>query len=162
MFPCLSYLSCNQLLPDTPYIQSLSNHPVHVKDSLGKMNPSAFIPFCEFGGNMSVMGETIDQFEFPVCNKFKPRVLGGQLCYYVDVNEFKDQVQADKIKNGLIMLIDYNEERMLTEKTVRLLNPNATGLQDILKEKDNLEDAMIHINSLGRSSDIHICRKLDT
>ena len=30
----------------------LSNHPVHIKDSRGNLNPSSFIPFCRVGGKM--------------------------------------------------------------------------------------------------------------
>ena len=32
------------------------NHPIHIIDKYYQKNPSAFIPFCEFGGNMSIMG----------------------------------------------------------------------------------------------------------
>ena len=37
-------------------IQKYNNHPVHIIDMEGNLSPSAFIPFCEFGGNMSIMG----------------------------------------------------------------------------------------------------------
>ena len=33
-------------------IGDLSNHPVHIKDSRGNLNPSSFIPFCRVGGKM--------------------------------------------------------------------------------------------------------------
>ena len=48
---------------------------------------TAMIPFCEFGGNMSVMGVKIDQFDVPVCNSFRPKIVQDQLCYTVDPNE---------------------------------------------------------------------------
>ena len=50
------------------------------------------IPFCEFGGNMSVMGVKIDQFDVPVCNSFRPKILRDQLCYTVDPNEYKHKI----------------------------------------------------------------------
>ena len=33
-------------------IDRLSNHPVHIKDDIGNMYPSSFIPFCRVGGIM--------------------------------------------------------------------------------------------------------------
>ena len=35
-----------------PDIGRLSNHPVHIKDDIGNMYPSSFIPFCRVGGIM--------------------------------------------------------------------------------------------------------------
>ena len=46
----------------------MTNHPVHIVTEGGRMSPSAFIPFCELGGNMSLMGIKIDQFDVPVCS----------------------------------------------------------------------------------------------
>ena len=41
----------------------LSNHPVHILDKQsGNISPSAFIPFCEFGENMSSVGTQIKEF----------------------------------------------------------------------------------------------------
>ena len=42
------------------------NHPVHIMTEDQQMSPSAFIPFCDFGGNMSAMGVMIDKFKRPV------------------------------------------------------------------------------------------------
>ena len=52
------------------------------------MSPSAFIPFCELAGDMSVVGTKLDKFEVPVCNSFKAKILNDQLCYEIDVNEY--------------------------------------------------------------------------
>ena len=62
------------------------------------------------------MGVKIDQFDLPICNKFKPIILRDQLCYQVDVNEFKDAVDVHKnMKNGLMFVMDYNKEKMSAE-----------------------------------------------
>ena len=131
--------------PDTSYIHTITNHPVHIKDS-----PSAFIPFCEFSGDMLVMGEKIKDFDYPVCNKFKPKVLNGQLCYQVDVNEFKDKI-VDKMitEPELIFLLDYNEEKMLTTNSdpKNDVRKNMFEMQDIDIEKI---EAMIYIETIGR------------
>ena len=60
---------------------------MHIIDEDGELSPTALIPFCEFGGNMSVMGVKIDQIDVPVCNSFRPKIKGDQLCYTVDPNK---------------------------------------------------------------------------
>ena len=53
-----------------------AKHPVHFVTDDGKLSPSAFIPFCEFGGDDSIMGRKIGAFKqtstvetvFPVIN----------------------------------------------------------------------------------------------
>ena len=61
-------------------------------DQSGNLSPTALVPFCVFGGNMSVMGVKIDEFDVPVCNSFRPKVLMDQLCYEVDPNKYKNQI----------------------------------------------------------------------
>ena len=39
-------------LDNFPGIGQMSNHPVHIKDPRGNLNPSSFIPFCRVGGKM--------------------------------------------------------------------------------------------------------------
>ena len=93
----------------------MTNHPVHLqtKDENDRVNlsPTAMIPFCGFGGNMSVMGVKIDQFDVPVCNSFRPKVYKDQLCYTVDPNRFKDKIDLGG-QLSLTLAIDYNEDRM--------------------------------------------------
>ena len=98
-------------------ISFASHHPVHMIDEKGSKSPSSFIPFCEFGENMSAMGIRIDDFDVPVCNSFKAKVLNDQLCYQVDPNVFKNS--SDDLTEGLTLLIDLNEDRMVLreEKT---------------------------------------------
>ena len=66
-------------ISDNEYVQSISNHPVHIMDQNGTMMPSSFIPFCEYGGNMSVVGMHLDGFDLPICDKFRPKILEGQV-----------------------------------------------------------------------------------
>ena len=70
------------------------NHPVHIVKSDGSVSPSAFIPFCDFGGNMTVVGRKIDQFPIPVCDKFKKTTLYDQVCYSIDLNEMPAQMDV--------------------------------------------------------------------
>ena len=73
---------------DFSFLKNLLYHPVHIVTKNNQMSPSAFIPFCDFGGNMLQMGVKIDQFDVPVCNSFQARILNDQLCYEVDLNSF--------------------------------------------------------------------------
>ena len=86
------------------------NHPVHIKEDDGELYPTALIPFCEFGGNMSVMGVKIDLIDVPVCNSFRPKIIRDQLCYTVDPNEYKDKIDL-KGDLSLSLFIHYNEDR---------------------------------------------------
>ena len=79
-------------------------------DSKENLNPTALIPFCEFGGNMSAMGVKIKQFDVPVCNSFKAKIIKDHLCYEVDPNEFRTESQN---KLELNILIDFNEDRQV-------------------------------------------------
>ena len=92
--------------------QKVTNHPVHVQDQFGNFSPTAFIPFCVFGGNMSAMGVKIDQFDVPVCNIFKAKLHKDQLCYEADIDNFKQESQNTEL--SVSFFIHYNEDRMLS------------------------------------------------
>ena len=68
------------------FMAELSSHHVHLKTKLGALVPSAFIPFCAYKTDLLLLGEHIKGLKFPVCNKFTPTVLDGQLCYNLDIN----------------------------------------------------------------------------
>ena len=91
----------------------VSNHPVHIVNGNEEWNPSALIPFCEFGGNMSVMGVKIDKFDVPVCNSFKAKIFKDQLCYSVDPNIYRDFINSNRL--SLILVIDFNEDRQFLQ-----------------------------------------------
>ena len=63
-----------------------------------QLSPSAFIPFCDFGGNMATMGVKIDQFDVPVCNSFQAKILNDQLCYEVDLNLLSKKYNQERIE----------------------------------------------------------------
>ena len=94
--------------------QKVTNHPVHVQDQFGNFSPTALIPFCVFGGNMSAMGVKIDLFDVPVCISFRPKTLQDQLCYTVDPNEYKHKIDL-KGDISLSLFIHYNEDRQMED-----------------------------------------------
>ena len=107
-----------------------------------KTSPSAFIPFCEFGGDMSGVGVKLDQFDDPVCNSFQAKILNDQLCYEVDLNNFSDQNNIDaELSLGFNFLMDYNEDRQVavhkTNKSEKF------GLANSFVESDQNQHAFI-------------------
>ena len=95
-------------------LQKMTNHPVHIQEKDGQISPTALIPFCEFGGNMSVMGIKIDHFDVPVCNSFRPKIMIDQLCYTVDPNEYKHKIDLNG-ELSLSLFIHYNEDRQMED-----------------------------------------------
>ena len=114
---------------ETEKVHKLLNHPVHIIDKEGNLSPSALIPFCEFAGNMSTMGVEIEHFDVPVCNSFQAKVLNDQLCYEVDPNKYKMNLNSNEIKQGLKLYIDTNNDRQT-------------------KSEDS--DFMIYLDTLGK------------
>ena len=95
----------------------ISNHPPHIINKEGILQPSAFIPFCNFGEK--ALGKKIDNFTAPVCTIAVPNNLGGKLCFTIDVNSYieeKDIGQGES--NALQLYLDYNEERSTHLETI--------------------------------------------
>ena len=96
-------------------IHRAMNHPVHIVDKDNVYSPSAFIPFCSFGGNFSIMGVQNEDFTVPLCNSFEPRVLYDQRCYEIDLNRYKDYYSVSTLQEGLVLYIDSNADRSTLE-----------------------------------------------
>ena len=121
---CGPHVESYKALDSIPLIKEISNHPVHIINVNGELNPSAFIPFCRVGDH--VLGETIRNFSQPVCNVFKPKVFEGQLCYSINWDLLDPQPMIGSgPSNGLTLLLDYNEERSIGT----IYNTGATGMK---------------------------------
>ena len=72
------------------------------------------IPFCDFGGNMSVVGVKIEDFEIPFCTSFEETILKDRLCYTINLNNrtHKGQIEEEEDISFTIFL-SYNEDRQL-------------------------------------------------
>ena len=105
------------MILESEELQKVTAHPAHVKDKFGNFLPTALIPFCDFGGNMSVMGLKIDHFEIPFCNSFRPKIVKDQLCYTVDPNDYKHDIDLEG-HLSFSLLIDYNEDRQMASEEV--------------------------------------------
>ena len=125
----------------------VNNHPVHIFDDDGNFSPTAFIPFCSFGGDMKIVGTTSEQFELPVCNSFKSIIRNGQLCYQIDLEDFKDINNMEKqLKEGFVLIVDYNEERQLAE-FLSIENTVEEGFH-LLSDNQNL--VQIHLETISK------------
>ena len=86
------------------------------------LSPSAFIPFCELAGDASLLGRRVAGFDVPVCDKFEPTVVEGQICYRLETDRYFKQLRREreggddgKEKEGLTLVLDYNEERNIQQ-----------------------------------------------
>ena len=142
------YLDLDLLLEKTEYVHRISNHPVHILNDSKGLSSSSFIPFCQFGKEMKLMGVKNEHFNVPICNSFKTYVLDDQLCYQVDLNQFKSKFSAINMKLGLMMLVDNNENRQFTWNNEKRKHENE--IQDWqLKEEIDKKTFTVHIGTLG-------------
>ena len=143
------------MFSESKMLQKLSNHPVHILDDEGNLSPTALIPFCEFGGNMSAMGIKIDQFDVPVCNSFKPKYVFNQLCYEVDPNEYVSKALDEKGKKlGLTLIIDYNEDRQLifnAKENQQLILDSKSSLNTFTNVELAKED-FVYLGTTGKTA----------
>ena len=95
------------------------------------------------------MGEKIEHFSLPVCTKFVPVILEGQLCYQVDVNNIK--IQDGKSAAKLTFLIDYNEDRNTNDvsKIMEMPSISPENLENMGKTNVKNIEALIYIETIG-------------
>ena len=118
-------------LQESELVHKFSNHPVHIKDD-DKFSPSSFIPFCQFGRDIDIMGVDVEHFDIPVCNSFKAKILNDQLCYEIDLNQYKINFTAESLDAGLTFLVDLNEDRQFKWHRKDHKNSNKKGFSTLL------------------------------
>ena len=157
----LKQLNLGYLTDAIPFLnmksQDYLNHPAHILNNSNSFNPSSFIPFCSFGGDMSIVGKKIDQFPVPVCNKFVKTVLNDQVCYSIDINELKKEADfsSEALKIGLNIFLDYNEERQTYDNKKLEDEENKDFLQaNFLSRKAQTteEEALIYFSTLSKTN----------
>ena len=125
------------------------NHPVHILTKDHLISPSAFIPFCDFGGNMSALGVMIEQFDHPVCNSFQAKIMNDRLCYEVDLNTYSDKNNVEnELELGFNFLMDYNEDRQVTlDQNICKIE---VGLAKSVASSDHNQHAFVYIDTIGK------------
>ena len=125
------------------------HHPVHILDQKGQTSPSSFIPFCEFGGDSSKMGVKLEEFSFPVCNSFRPRILNNRLCYQINPGDFKNNPELEQ-KKGLIFFLDYNEDRQ-GYRPAKGKNSMIKDLYSSFEQRKESDEALLYLSTIGNS-----------
>ena len=99
---------------------------------------------------MSVVGIKLEQFEDPVCNSFQARILNDQLCYEVDLKRFSDQSHnAKELELGFYFLMDYNEDRQVTNQSTPSGEDKRSGMGANLLESDKNRHAFTEAAKVG-------------
>ena len=104
-----------------------SNHPVNLVDKESKSSfLTAFIPFCDFGGDPSTVGVKANNGVY-LCNSFQAKILNNQLCYEVDLNRFSERHNKhhNEFHFGFGFVFTHNEDRQLTHDNVKVNNQQA-------------------------------------
>ena len=140
-----------EIFLDSGTIQDIVSHPVHILNDKGDLSPSAFIPFCEFGGNMNLLGVRNSKFTFPVCSAFRKRIVKGELCYQLNINNFKKSFKLSELNRGLTFLLDYNEDRKLSEHVAENVHHQRHhhNMVDKFVELGDHHKAAIHLDTIS-------------
>ena len=98
---------------------------------------------------MSSMGTKIEQFDVPVCNSFKAKILNDQLCYEVDPNKFMNSENIGiHLRTGLTFLVDYNEDRQVVDEDSNVIK-NAYNLIGKFEKSMDDRKMMIFVSTIG-------------
>ena len=84
------------------------------------------------------MGTNYSKFKVPVCNSFKATIKDEQICYEIDLEEYKSERDLVKqLQEGLVLYLDYNEDKQLTV------------------EKYNGKSALVYLNTISMMIILH-------
>ena len=129
---------------------SIINHPVHIITKDNQTSPSAFIPFCDIGGNLSAMGTKMENFDLPVCNSFVATNFYDQVCYEIDLKRFVDRNNIERVmKQGFNFIMDYNEDKQVAFDKDIIKQDEIIGLNTAIEESNSDPVALIYLNTIG-------------
>ena len=87
---------------------------------------------------MTALGRKIENFTQPICTHFKPKMLNGQMCYQLDLQDVqKERKFAKGERNGLSFLLDYNEDKMIKDPSAKI------------EDSISNDGATIYVDTLG-------------
>ena len=131
---CINDGKCEEMetvIKSTKNMMEVSTHPPHLVDNQGRINPSAFIPFCQFNGKS--FGVKLSMFSKKVCTGFKNTLFMGQKCFSLDISNFWKEDIKEGRKYGLKLLLDYNLELGIGKK----YTPKETKVEKFQSEITN-------------------------
>ena len=111
----------------------------------------SLVPFCAYAGNFSTLGRSIGGLDFPICDKFKPTVLDGQVCYVLDLKEAVPSLQGETEKGkekGLLLALNMN---IATKEDISISGRELLD-KDVLESEvlEYADTATLHISTLDR------------
>ena len=133
----------------------VSLNPPHLLDRKGEPTPEALIPFCAYDGDMNITGQYIPGLDFPVCNKFRPSILDGQLCYTLDLKDIlKGKVVTRPGRGfGLTLAIEQKEIAAPKDEGLKTLTNSLQSGQMYARMNVPKLSSSIHLNNLVKYTD---------
>ena len=112
------------------------------------------------------MGRRVAGFGVPVCDKFEPRLVEGQICYSLDTDLYFKQFRRGREgregrdystgKEGLTLLLDYNEERNIQEAEEPLeQQQEEESFVDGIVELQQRDKALIMLDTISQYTDFY-------
>ena len=108
---------------------------------------------------MEILGNFIENLTFPICTKFTPTILDGELCYVVDTNtEVGRRIRSGSgRKAGLMLILDYNIERMVEPAKINMPKEKGDSLKESFLDLEIIAEASeiaakIYIHTLARNT----------
>ena len=130
----------------------VSLHPPHLIDSSGSLTPAALIPFCSFQSNMNMLGKVKEGLNFTACSQFRPTVLEGQLCYYLNLTSIERGKTETGKEAGLVIIIDIGIQNSYDTQSRDSKEGNQNTLALVSSGVD-ATSARIYLNTLSSYSD---------
>ena len=95
---------------------------------------------------METVGAKSQNFDVPVCNSFKTQIRNDQLCYQIDLEDYRNSTNIEKqLKEGLVLILDYNEERQMIRN--KLKEKNEKGL---FLSSDDKNSVQVYLDTISR------------
>ena len=98
------------------------------------------------------MGSITDSYELPVCNSFKDKIRNDQLCYEVDINDYRSKSNDKKeldLELGIFFILDYNEDRQVALEQLSDIDMKNNILDKISGSNDD-ENTLMFLNTIGK------------
>ena len=131
--------------------QEVSLHPAHMISSNQDLTPTSLIPFCAYQTEVALVGQERADLPFPVCSKFQPTVLEGQLCYSINISSIaKDKTRTKKgLKNGLILVLSPGSQEVTQDQNTGNTRRDKIKYFNFEPKSELSSSASIYISTLA-------------
>jgi len=152
---CLQRGNCSSissLLHEELTVTSLSpegsptvSHPHHITPDTSQ----SFIPYCGFATDLKLLGHQTADDKFPVCDKFIPVLLEGQLCYRLDVTPHLSSRPSFGQKEGLLLAVDTNPDRSAASFPSKEVNSEKSRIDTAPPDGGVVTSPRVYIHTLA-------------